>query len=150
MVKLALWTSLTEQTEIMNQELTLHAATFDYDRSLPLSLYPTAAQNRVTDGQLADFFMLDIRFVRAMNSFTKDLLISRAIEGGYVKPGWTPKSSDFPRLLEELSRMIMGHWSILLTSTEREERRHVLFVIRVMRRTFNPFITKESPWHTNS
>lgn len=119
------------------QDTPLASTGFDYDHSLPLSLYPTAAQNRCTEGQLADFFLLDIRYVRAMNAFTKDLLISRAIEGGYVSRSWTPKSVEYPRLLEDLSRSIMGHWSILLTSTEREERRHVLFVLRVLRRSFN-------------
>lgn len=115
----------------------IEATTCIYDRDLPLSLYPTAAQSRCTEGQVADFFMIDIRHVRAMNSFTKDLLISRAIEGGYVPREWTPRSCDFHRLLDELSRAIMAHWSILLTQTEREERRHVLFVVRILRRRFN-------------
>lgn len=120
----------------MNAEKELQSFTVRYDRELPLALFPTAAQSRCSEGQIADFFMLDIRHVRAMNSFTKDLLVSRAIEGGFVPPGWSPKAYDFSRVLEELSRAILAHWSILLTATEREERRHVLFVVRVMRRTF--------------
>lgn len=106
------------------------------DLHLPLSLYPTAAQEHVTEGMLADMFRLDVREVRAMNAFTHDLLISRAIEAGYISLTWSPRSHSFPSVLEELSRAILGHWSRLLTTTEREERRHVLFVIRALRRQY--------------
>lgn len=107
------------------------------DLRLPLSLYPTAAQERVSEGMLADMFQLDVREVRAMNAFTHDLLISRAIEAGYVSIEWCPRSHNFPNVLEELSRACLGHWSKLLTATEREERRHVLFVIRALRRQYH-------------
>lgn len=111
---------------------------------LPVALYPTAAQDRLSDGQIADYFQQDVRHVRAMMSFTKDLLISRAIEGGYVQREWVPKATYFPAILDELSRAIFGHWSKLLTPIEREERRHVAFVLRVIRRQY---INREGKQH---
>lgn len=104
---------------------------------LPMSLYPTAAQERISEGTLADMFQIDIREVRAMNAFTTDLLISRAIEGGFISKEWTPRSHTMSSALEELSRAIFGHWSKLLTQTERDERRHVSFVLRVFKRQFS-------------
>lgn len=101
------------------------------------ALYPSAAQERLSEGIIADAFSIDVRHVRAMNSFVKDLLISRAIEAGYISPSWSPRSRHFAGILDELSRSILGHWAKLLTPIEREERRHVLFVIRVVRRQFN-------------
>lgn len=103
---------------------------------LPLALYPTAAQERIADGLLADMFQLDVREVRAMNAFMHDLLISRAIEGGYIKSDWTPKAHGLAATLDELSKAIFGHWSKLLTQVERDERRHVLFVLRILKRQF--------------
>lgn len=105
---------------------------------LPLSLYPTAAQDRLTEGSVADIFKEDVRHVRAMNAFTRDLLVSRAIERGYIARDWAAKSHLYSVMLEELSRAILGHWSKLLTEVEREERRHVLFVLRVMRSRYQP------------
>lgn len=102
-----------------------------------LALYPSAAQERLSEGVVADAFGIDVRHVRAMNSFVKDLLISRAIEAGYIRSNWSPRSRHFAGILDELSRSILGHWAKLLTPVEREERRHVLFVIRIVRRQFN-------------
>lgn len=104
---------------------------------LPISLYPTAAQDRLTEGQVADLFAIDIREVRAMNSWSKDLLISRAIEANYIPRDWKPRSHNLGFALDELSHATCGHWSRLLSPTEREERRHVQFVLRVLRRQFN-------------
>lgn len=109
-----------------------------HTRELPLALYPTAAQERVSEGLLAHMFLLDIREVRAMNAFTHDLLISRAREGSYVPIKWEPRARDYFSVLNELSRAVLGHWSKLLTPTEREERRHVQFVLRVIRRQYQP------------
>lgn len=105
-------------------------------RVLPLALYPTAAQDRLTPEQIAFLFEQDIREVRAMLAHTHDLLISRAREGRYVAIDWIPRSREYASVLSELSRSIFGHWSKLLTTTEREERRHVQFVLRVMRRQY--------------
>jgi len=105
-----------------------------HDLRLPVSLYPTAIQDRLSEGMIADLFSIDVRHVRAMIAFTKDLLISRAIEHGYISRDWEPKSRYYTEVLEELNRAIMGHWSKLLTEVEREERRHVQFVLRVLRR----------------
>lgn len=104
--------------------------------TLPLSLFPTAAQDRIGENVLSEAFGLDLSYIRAMHSFTRDLLISRAIEGHYVKPGWAPRSHAYSAALDELSHAILGHWSKLLTHTEREERRHVQFVLRVLRRQY--------------
>lgn len=101
---------------------------------LPIALFPTAAQERLTDGQVADSFGLDVREVRAFNSFARDLLASRAIEGGYVHKDWSSKQRTFSGFLDEISHATMGHWSKLLTPVEREERQHVLFILRVMRK----------------
>jgi ATP-dependent RNA circularization protein (DNA/RNA ligase family) len=106
------------------------------DFRLPVALFPTAAQDHLSEGMVADYFRVDVRYVRAMYSFTKDLLISRAIEMGFIPRDWTPKSSYYSDLLDELSRAILGHWSKLLTETEREERRHVQFVLRTLRRRY--------------
>lgn len=103
---------------------------------LPMPLFPTAASERISDGVLADMFLLDVRFVRAQNSFTRDLLISRAIESGYIQRDWSPLSHNYERVLEDLSRAILGHWSKLLTPIEREERCHVLFVIKHLKRQY--------------
>lgn len=107
-----------------------------FDQKLPIALYPTAAQDRLSDGMVADMFQLDVRYVRAMNSFTRDLLVSRAIERGYVPKEWAPRSHLYAIALEELSRAMLGHWSKLLTAVEREERRHVQFVLRIQRRQY--------------
>lgn len=109
-----------------------------YTRQYPLALFPTAAQDRCSEGWVADAFLIDVREVRAMNLFTSELLISRAREGGYVPISWEPRSRVYSAILDELSRVILGHWSKLLTQTEREERRHVQFVLRVMRRQYYP------------
>lgn len=105
--------------------------------NLPFSLYPSAAAERISDGLLADALVLDVREVRARSSFAKDVLISRAIEQGYIPRDWTPRNYAFNRLLDELSHCIQGHWSKLLTPVEREERIHVLFVLKVIRTKFN-------------
>jgi len=117
----------------------------NHEFRLPVALFPTAAQDRLTEGMIADYFGLDIRHVRAMLIFSRDLLISRAIEAGFVPRNWEPKSRYYHEALDELSRAIMGHWSRLLTSVEREERRHVQFVLRVMRRQY--FNTREGKQH---
>lgn len=103
---------------------------------LPIALYPTAAHERLSDGMVADMFRIDVREVRAHNSFVRDLLISRAIEAGYIRQDWTPKQRTLHSFLDELSHAILGHWSRLLTPVELEERLHVLFVIRVMRKRY--------------
>lgn len=107
---------------------------------LPIALFPTAVHDRFTEGMIADIFQLHIGEVRAHLSFTRDLLISRAIEAGHVRPGWSPLSYHYFAMLDELSRAISGHWSKLLTEVEREERRHVQFVLRIMRRQYQESI----------
>lgn len=111
---------------------------------LPTALFPTAAQDRISDTILADALKLDIDCVRAMNCFTRDLLISRAIEDGYIRPTWSPRGLTYNAVLDELSRAIMGHWSKLLTQAERDERRHVQFVLRIVRRQY---VTTRSNQH---
>lgn len=106
------------------------------DFKLPTTLFPTAAQDRISDTVLADALKLDVTRVRAMNCFTRDLLISRAIEGGFIRSNWSPKGLTYTAVLDELSRAILGHWSKLLTQTERDERRHVQFVLRIVRRQY--------------
>lgn len=106
-------------------------------RELPISLFPTAAQAGLSDGLVADIFSLDVRVVRAQNAFTRDLLASRAIEMHYIPRDWEPRSHYYDQWLSELSQAILGHWSKLLTASEREERLHVLFVLRVQMKKFN-------------
>jgi hypothetical protein len=108
-----------------------------HSSALPLSLFPTAAQDRLSEKILTEAFSIELSYVRAMNSFTRDLLISRAIEGHFVPRGWAPRSHSYAAALDELSHAILGHWSKLLTPTEREERRHVLFVFRILRRQYS-------------
>lgn len=106
-------------------------------RHLPISLYPTAAQAGLSDGLVADMFGIDIREVRAQNAFTRDLLASRAIEMHYIDRDWDPHIYRYDEWLCALSHAILGHWSTLLTASERYERRHVLFVLRIQMRKFN-------------
>jgi hypothetical protein len=96
--------------------------------SVPLALFPTAIQERISESRLASMFSIDVRTVRAMNMFTHDLLISRAREGHFVVRDWHPRSFEYSLVLDELSRATLGHWSKLLTPAERDERRHVQFV----------------------
>lgn len=118
--------------------------------NLPLSLYPSAAAERISDGLLADALGLDVREVRAKSSFAKDLLISRAIEQGYIHSGWIPRNYAFSKLLDELSHAIQGHWSKLLTPVEREERIHVLFVLKFIRTRYLSINTTERQNHVQT
>lgn len=106
-------------------------------REMPIALFPTAAGEGVTDGYLADMFRLDIRHVRASNAFTRDLLLSRAIELGFVARDWTTHAIDYQSWLIQLSHAVMGHWVKLLSPVEREEQLHALFVIRALKRKYH-------------
>lgn len=66
----------------------------------------------------------------------RDLLVSRAREQGFVHNTWTPSATDVAGWLRELSFAVSGHWNLLLSPREREELRHVRFVVLHFKRLF--------------
>lgn len=106
------------------------------NKRYPLMLAALAASERMPTVAICDTFDMSRSQVLSDIVLFRDLLVSRAREQDFVHHGWSPTTTLAHQWLREISYAVAGSWVVLLSPREREELRHVRFVINHLKRRY--------------
>jgi len=103
--------------------------------TLPISLAPTLMLSGLDKQTMASVMGLSVREITALALWSKEVLVSRAREQGLVHPEWTPRFDNVRGALRALEGEMRRPLTWLYSQHEMDERKHVLFILSVMKRT---------------
>lgn len=96
------------------------------DQRYPVLLPLFAQEAKLSLTEISARYDVDRRLLNAWNVLCRDMLMSRAIEAGLLSADSKPQGGNVHQFLSWLSSQLAQHWSVLLSSYEFEERRHVI------------------------
>lgn len=95
-----------------------------------------AASERMPIQAISEEFDLSRAEILSDIVLFRDLLVSRAREQKLVHDAWTPAATQAYAWLREISHAVAGSWTFLLAPREREELKHVRFVVNHVKKRY--------------
>lgn len=106
------------------------------NRRYPLMLPALAVSERMPIPAVMEEFELTRTEVLTDIVLFRDLLVYRAREQGFVHEAWTPSSTQAYAWMREISYATAGSWTLLLSPKEREELKHVRFIVNHVKKRY--------------
>lgn len=106
------------------------------NRRYPLMLPALAASERMPIQAVMEEFDLTRTEVLGDIVLFRDLLVSRAREQRFVHEAWIPSATQAHAWMREISYAIAGSWTSLLSPKEREELKHVRFIVNHVKKRY--------------